>query len=49
VSSELKLELQRSLQANFKEWLQRSGHLRQLHDLMALAAQSDAAEPKAHA
>ena len=33
---ELKLELQRTMQAHFREWLQRSGNLRQVHDLMAL-------------
>ena len=39
-SDELKLELQRTLQAHFKEWLQRSGNLRQVHDLMALGARA---------
>ena len=43
-SASLKQELQRTLQANFKEWLQRSGNLRQLHDLMAISAQPDAPE-----
>ena len=43
-SAPLKQELQRSLQANFKEWLQRSGNLRQLHDLVAISAQPDAPE-----
>jgi len=43
-SAALKQELQRTLQANFKEWLQRSGNLRQLHDLVAISAQPDAPE-----
>lgn len=43
-SASLKQELQRTLQANFKEWLQRSGNLRQLHDLVAISAQPDAPE-----
>jgi len=43
-SAPLKQELQRTLQSNFKEWLQRSGNLRQLHDLMAISAQPDAPE-----
>ena len=43
-SAPLKQELQRTLQANFKEWLQRSGNLRQLHDLVAISAQPDAPE-----
>ena len=43
-SVSLKQELQRTLQANFKEWLQRSGNLRQLHDLVAISAQPDAPE-----
>ena len=43
-SAPLKQELQRTLQANFKEWLQRSGNLRQLHDLVAISALPDAPE-----
>ena len=43
-SASLKHELQHTLQANFKEWLQRSGNLRQLHDLVAISAQPDAPE-----
>lgn len=43
-SAQLKQELQRTLQDNFKEWLQRSGSLRQLHDLVAISVQPDAPE-----